>query len=156
MSLKGVGVVQVDGMSLMSIFSDVLQVVAKNIAKTTEFGFATICQTEFECLVGNRLVKNFQANIVSKSVENGTVCFPQELQPWGNNRTIGTVLALFTTNGAKHNGFWSFGSFQVVNGIQSDLICFGLSFCHLLLCQFQESVDDELVVDDKEISMDTM
>jgi hypothetical protein len=53
--LERVWVCEVDGMRLMGVFGEILEVETKGLAETAKFDFALVFETEFECLLGDLL-----------------------------------------------------------------------------------------------------
>lgn len=144
MSLKSFGVVEVDGVHLCRVFGGILNMVAEKFAKTAEFGLSGVLLAEFESLKSGRLVHDLETGIVSENVENGTVGLPQELQPWGDDGAVGTVLCLFTGDGRQKNRFWGFRCLQILNAIQVDLLSLCLGLGNLSFGQLNELLQDQL------------
>lgn len=100
-TLQSVGIAKVDGMHLRRVFGGILDVITEKLAETTELGLAGVLLAELEGLQSSRLIHNLEASIVLKNLEDGAVGLPEELQPGGDNSTVGTITRLFTGDGCK-------------------------------------------------------
>lgn len=102
--------------------------------------------------MGCGLVHELQTSVVLEDIQYGSICLPQEFEPWCNNGTVGSVSGLFSRDGGEEDRLWGFGGLEIIDilggcgSLQSRLylICLGLRFGNLLLCQFDETLEDEL------------
>lgn len=133
MTLKSIGVAQVDGVHLRGVLGSSLDMVSQKLAKTAELGLSGILEAEIESLHGSALVKNFETSIVAEDIENGSVCFPQEFEPRGDDGTVSAVAGLFSRDSSKEDGLRSLGGFQIVDIRSSSSIDARLNFVGLLL-----------------------
>lgn len=96
MSLQGVWVVEIDGMHLCRVFCGSLDMVSEQLAKAAEFSLSCIFLAELESLHSSALVHNLQSGVIPKDIEDGSVCLPEEFEPWCNNCSIRAVSGLLT------------------------------------------------------------
>jgi hypothetical protein len=82
-------------MHLSRILGSSLNMVSEQLAQSAELGLSRVLLAELESLHSSALVHDLQSRIVPEDVENGSVCLPQELQPWCDDSTICTVSGLF-------------------------------------------------------------
>jgi hypothetical protein len=115
MSLQGVGVAQVDGVHLRRILGGSLDMVAEQLAKTAELGLAGVLEAEVKGLGSGALVKDLETSIVSEDVENSSVGLPEELEPRGDDGSVGAVSGLFARDSSKEDRLWGLGSLEVVD-----------------------------------------
>ncbi|KAH3663745.1 hypothetical protein OGAPHI_005147 [Ogataea philodendri] len=59
-----------------------------------------------ECLRNNSSIAHLELGVVSQNVQNSSVCLPQELQPWNNKLSVGTVLGVVCRNTGHEHVFW--------------------------------------------------
>jgi len=144
-ALERLGLVEVDGVGLVGVLGNVLEVVAEEVAEAAELGLAGVFETELESLVGGSLVESLEASVVAQDIENGTVGLPQELEPRGDNGTISAVLVLLSGNGAEEDGLRGLGGLEIIETVEGDLVSLGLSLLDLLLRQLDELSDHELL-----------
>ena len=151
-ALQGIWVVQVDGVHHGAVLGGSLNVVAEKLAESAELGLASVLLAESECLHGSALVHDLEARIVAEDVENGAVGLPKELQPWGDNRTVGAVLGDLAGDGRKEDRLWGLGSLKIVDAsgglgrLETGLDLIGLCLCvlDLVLGQLDELLEDKL------------
>lgn len=151
-SLQGVGVAQVDGVHLGLVLGGILEMVAEQLAQSSELGLSGVAKTELEGLVGGGLIHDLESGIVLEDVEDGTVRLPEELQPGGDDGSVGPVTGLLAGNGREQDGFGSLGSLEVVDvgqvvgglGGRRNLVSLGLGLGDLLLGELDEAAENEL------------
>lgn len=90
-TLKSLRVREVDGMHLRGELSSILQVIAKKFAKSSELGLAGVLGAELESLVRGRLVHDLEPSVVLKDIQDHSVNFPKELEPWRNDGSVSSV-----------------------------------------------------------------
>jgi hypothetical protein len=61
------------------------------------------------------LIKNLETRVVAQSIECGTIRLPEEAKPGSYESPIGTISALFVGNCREKDGFWGFGSFEILD-----------------------------------------
>ena len=153
MALKGVWVVQVDGVHLLSgVLGSSLDVIPQKLTESAELGLARVFLAEGKCLHGSALVHNLQASIVAEDVENRAICLPQEFQPWCDDCSICAVARLLAGHGGQENRLWGFAGLEIIDtggclgSLEGalDLIRLGLGVLNLLFGEFDEFLEDEL------------
>ena len=126
--------------------------VAEQLAQPAELGLSGVLQAELKGLVSRRLVHDFESGVVLEDVENGTVCLPEELEPWCDDDSVGPVARLFARDSGEENRLWGFGSFEITDVCEvtgalrgrGDFISLGLGFRDLLFGKFDKAAEDEL------------
>jgi hypothetical protein len=98
-ALESVGVAQVDGMHLGRVLGGGLDVIPQQLAKPPELSLPGILKTEIEGLQSGALIKKLEAGIVSQNIQNSAVGLPKELQPGGDNGSVGSVTRLLAGDG---------------------------------------------------------
>ncbi len=79
------------------------------------------------------MVDIFALRIVDNKIENYTVGFPKELNPWSQDGVVGTTLRTLCANGIKHEALRGLKNIQILNigdsvlGLLSGLLSFGLN-----------------------------
>lgn len=115
MSLKSIRVAQVDGVHLRRVLGGGLDMVAEQLTETAELGLASVLEAEVESLSSGALVEDLEASIVSENVENSSVRLPEELEPRGDNSSVGTVSGLLTGDSSEKDGLWGLGGLKIVD-----------------------------------------
>lgn len=77
--------------------------IPQELAKPSELSLAGVLQTKLECLQSRTLIHDFEAGIIAKDVEDGTIGLPQELQPGRDNSSICSVPGLLARNCREHD-----------------------------------------------------
>jgi hypothetical protein len=137
---------------LRRVLGGVLNVVAEQLTETAELGLAGVLLAELEGLQSSRLVHNLETGIVLEDLENGAVGLPEELQPRGNNGTVGTVAGLLTRDSGEENSLGGLDGFQILNvrggsgGLEGrlDLVGLGLGLGDLLFGELDELLENDL------------
>ena len=151
-ALQSIGLAQIDGMHLRRVLGSSLDMVAEKLAESSELGLASVLQAKVKGLGSSALVKDLEASIVAKNIEDGSVGLPEELEPRGNDRAVGTVARLLARDGGQENGLGGFACFQIFNvgwaggslkaGL--DLIGFSLGNSDFFDGKFDEFLQDQL------------
>ncbi len=150
-TLKGVLVGEVDGMGVVRVTGNVLEMLSEHFAETTELGLALVLEAELESLVGDLLVGHFETSIVAKDVESSAVGLPEELEPRGDEDAVGTVLVLVGANGAEEHALGGLGLFEIVDvdlttaASALDWASTTLASASLMKCLMTSSMDWALV-----------
>jgi hypothetical protein len=76
MSLKSIGVVEIDGVHLRRVLGSIRQMITKKLAQSAKLGLAGILLTELEGLEGSGLIHDLEASIVLEDFEDGAIGFP--------------------------------------------------------------------------------
>jgi hypothetical protein len=114
-SLKSVWVAQVDGVHLRRVLGRGLDMVAEQLAETSELGLASVLEAEVEGLGSGALVEDLQTGIVSENVEDSSVGLPEELEPRSDDRPVCAVSGLFTRDGGKEDRLGSLTRLEIVD-----------------------------------------
>lgn len=151
-ALEGIGVTQVDGVHLRRVLGRRLDVVSEKLTESSELGLSGVLEAEIEGLHGSALVQHLEASIVAEDVKDSSVSLPKELEPRGDNGTVGSITRLLARDGGKEDGLGGLTGFQVVNvGSSSRSLNGRLNFVRLLLGssnllhrEFDELFQDQL------------
>lgn len=114
-SLKGVWVAQVDGMHLRRVLGRGLDMVAEQLAETSELGLASVLEAEVKGLGSGALVEDLQTGVVSENVEDSSVGLPQELEPGSDDRSVCAVSGLLTRDCGKEDRLGGLTGLEVVD-----------------------------------------
>lgn len=101
--------------------------------------------------MGGGLVHELKAGVVLEDVEHGAICLPEELEPWRDDGAVGAVARLLTGDGGQEDGLGGLGGLEILDALGGgalegglDLVGLGLGLGDLLLCEFDEALEDEL------------
>jgi hypothetical protein len=152
MSLQSVGIAQVDGVHLSRVLGGGLDMVAEKLAETAELGLAGVLEAEVKGLGGGALVKDLEASVVSEDVENSSVGLPEELEPRGDDGSVGTISGLLAGDSSEEDRLGGLGGLEVVDigGAGSsvnallDFVGLLLSGSDLLNSELDELLQDQL------------
>ena len=152
MSLQSVGIAQVDGVHLSRVLGGGLDMVAEQLAETAELGLAGVLEAEVKGLCGGALVKDLEASVVSEDVENSSVGLPEELEPRGDDGSVGTISGLLAGDSSEEDRLGGLGGLEVVDvgGAGSsvnallDFVGLLLSGSDLLNSELDELLQDQL------------
>ena len=150
MVLGGIRIGQVDGVWVVRVLCYVGKVQAESLAETAKLDFALVLQAELEGLLGNllhgrsrylmyeranavstNLVDRLQPRIVFQSLQSRPVALPQELEPWGDQGPVGSVLGLVSADRAEQDALRSLACLEIVDIECNGLVSLFLGLLHL-------------------------
>lgn len=154
MSLEGLGLVQVNGVHLRTVFMGVLNMVSQQLTQSSKLSLSRVMQAEIESLMSGRLVHDLQPGVVLQNFEDSAIRLPQKLEPWCHNGSVCSIFGLFAGHSGKEESLGSLGGFQVIDVScrligctfkrRLNLFGFVLSLRDFCLSEFDEFLEHQL------------
>ena len=101
--------------ALVAILHEVGQVVAKNLAQTTELRRALVRDAELKRAVRCHCVQCFEFVVVAQDLEYRAVRLPQKLEPRRDELAVRTIFVVLDRDGLQHQIFGSVLGLEIVD-----------------------------------------